>query len=77
MMIEKLLKIIFAFSCLLIFIFLGLYFEYLKIRLFLYIFISLFIVLVFLLGFFYAKKQFPEGWESPKPYIRMVPEPKD
>ena len=56
MMIEKLLKIIFAFSCLLIFIFLGLYFEYLKIRLFLYIFISLFIVLVFLLGFFYAKK---------------------
>ena len=24
-----------------------------------------------------AKKQFPEGWDAPKPYIRMVPEPKD
>ena len=23
-----------------------------------------------------AKKQFPDGWKSPKPYIRIVPQPK-
>ena len=23
-----------------------------------------------------AKKKFPNGWKSPKPYIRIVPEPK-
>ena len=23
-----------------------------------------------------AKKQYPEGWKSPKPYIRIVPQPK-
>jgi alkyl hydroperoxide reductase subunit AhpC len=23
-----------------------------------------------------AKKQYPEGWDSPKPYIRIVPQPK-
>ena len=23
-----------------------------------------------------AKKQYPQGWKSPKPYIRMVPQPK-
>ena len=24
-----------------------------------------------------AKKKFPDGWDSPKPYIRIVPQPKD
>ena len=24
-----------------------------------------------------AKDKFPEGWDSPKPYIRIVPQPKD
>ena len=24
-----------------------------------------------------AKKKFPKGWDSPKPYIRIVPQPKD
>jgi alkyl hydroperoxide reductase subunit AhpC len=24
-----------------------------------------------------AKEIWPEGWESPKPYIRIVPQPKD
>jgi alkyl hydroperoxide reductase subunit AhpC len=23
-----------------------------------------------------AKKQYPDGWKSPKPYIRIVPQPK-
>jgi alkyl hydroperoxide reductase subunit AhpC len=23
-----------------------------------------------------AKKQYPNGWQSPKPYIRIVPQPK-
>jgi hypothetical protein len=23
-----------------------------------------------------AKKQYPEGWKSPKPYIRIVPQPR-
>src|SRR5260370_38327534 len=23
-----------------------------------------------------AKKQFPQGWKAPKPYIRIVPQPK-
>jgi alkyl hydroperoxide reductase subunit AhpC len=23
-----------------------------------------------------AKKQYPEGWKAPKPYIRIVPQPK-
>jgi alkyl hydroperoxide reductase subunit AhpC len=23
-----------------------------------------------------AKKQYPDGWVSPKPYIRIVPQPK-
>jgi len=23
-----------------------------------------------------AKKRFPEGWRSPKPYLRIVPQPK-
>ena len=23
-----------------------------------------------------AKKQYPQGWKSPKPYIRIVPQPK-
>jgi alkyl hydroperoxide reductase subunit AhpC len=23
-----------------------------------------------------AKKLFPQGWKSPKPYIRIVPQPK-
>jgi hypothetical protein len=22
-----------------------------------------------------AKKKYPDGWESPKPYIRIVPQP--
>ena len=24
-----------------------------------------------------AKEKFPDGWDSPKPYIRIVPQPKD
>jgi alkyl hydroperoxide reductase subunit AhpC len=24
-----------------------------------------------------AKKRFPDGWEQPLPYIRLVPQPKD
>jgi hypothetical protein len=24
-----------------------------------------------------AKKKFPDGWDAPKPYLRIVPEPKD
>jgi hypothetical protein len=23
-----------------------------------------------------AKKQYPQGWKAPKPYIRIVPQPK-
>ncbi len=23
-----------------------------------------------------AKKQYPQGWKSPKPYIRIVPQPR-
>jgi thioredoxin-dependent peroxiredoxin len=23
-----------------------------------------------------AKKQYPQGWKGPKPYIRIVPQPK-
>jgi hypothetical protein len=23
-----------------------------------------------------AKKQYPDGWKAPKPYIRIVPQPK-
>jgi hypothetical protein len=23
-----------------------------------------------------AKQKFPEGWKSPKPYLRIVPQPK-
>jgi hypothetical protein len=23
-----------------------------------------------------AKKKFPQGWKAPKPYLRIVPEPK-
>jgi hypothetical protein len=23
-----------------------------------------------------AKKQYPDGWHAPKPYIRIVPQPK-
>ena len=24
-----------------------------------------------------AKAKYPKGWDSPKPYIRIVPQPKD
>jgi hypothetical protein len=23
-----------------------------------------------------AKKQYPQGWKAPKPYLRIVPQPK-
>jgi len=55
-MIDKFFKFFFICSCLLIFLFLGLYFEYLKIRFFVYFFIILFIFFIFLIGFFYARR---------------------